>query len=135
MHYNNSRCSFQQILKAYQRLNASQWVIGMHVAFLCNRKMSVKVGNHLSEPQDVTGGAVQGSVLGVLDHNAALENLDDNISLQTEKYVDDVTLVEIVPGDVGSMVDNSVSPPMHTFKPEKTKKTLINFRKCVRLKD
>ena len=83
-----SRCSYQQILKSYKRLNASQWLIAMHGAFLTDRKMSVKVGNVMSEPKSVTGGAVQGSVLGVIDHNAVLEDIDEDIRITSEKYVE-----------------------------------------------
>ena len=61
-----SRCSYQQILDSYVRLGASQWLIDMHAAFLRDRSMHVKVGNVLSAAFPVTGGAVQGSVLGCL---------------------------------------------------------------------
>ena len=60
-------CKFsthQEILKAYQRLNASQWLINMHSAFLQGRTMVVKVGTELSEAIKITGGAVQGWYLG-----------------------------------------------------------------------
>ena len=53
--------------------------MSMHAAFLKNRKMRVKIGNVLSEETEITGGAVQGSVLGVMDHNAVLEYIDDDI--------------------------------------------------------
>ena len=66
----------------------------MHPAFLVNRHMRVKVGNVLSNPVAVTGGAVQGSILGVLDHNAVLENIDSTFSQPATKYVDDLTLEE-----------------------------------------
>ena len=33
-----SRCSFQEMLKAYKDLNASQWCTDMHAAFLTNRQ-------------------------------------------------------------------------------------------------
>ena len=46
---------------------------------LTERTMSVKIGTTLSNPRPVTGGAVQGSVLGVLDHNVVLNNLDDGL--------------------------------------------------------
>ena len=49
----------------------------MHAAFLVDRSMTVKIGNTLSPPELVTGGAVQGSVLGVLDHNAVMESVDE----------------------------------------------------------
>ena len=74
-----SRCSFQEILLAYQKLGLSDWGLCMHAAFLDNRRMRVKIGNILSEEKPVTGGAVQGSVLGVLDHNAVLETIDEDI--------------------------------------------------------
>ena len=73
-----SRCSHQEILKAYQRLGLRDWGLSMHAAFLSNRRMRVKIGNLLSEEKIVTGGAVQGSVLGVLDHNAVLEYIDES---------------------------------------------------------
>ena len=52
-----------------------------------------KVGTTTSDPCRITGGAVQGSVLGILDHNAVLESLDDNLlQIHTAKYVDDITV-------------------------------------------
>ena len=74
-----SKCTYKEILSAYRRLNASQWLINMHKAFLEERTMVVKVGTEISEPVRITGGAVQGSVLGILNHNAVLESLDDNL--------------------------------------------------------
>ena len=59
--------------------------------------MTVKVGNTLSEPQSVTGGApgvVQGSVLGVLDHNLVMERVDEEFVSDSHKYVDDLTTTE-----------------------------------------
>ena len=47
----------------------------------------------------LTGGAVQGSVLGVLDHNAVMEGVDDDFVSTSHKYVDDLTTTEkIGPG-------------------------------------
>ena len=92
-----SRCSYQEILSAYAALHASQWTIGMHAAFLSGRKMSVKIGSCLSEPLSVTGGAVQGSILGVMDHNAVLEDIDNRLPDKTmQKYVDDATITECI---------------------------------------
>ena len=68
-----SKCPYKEILTAYSRLNASQWLLNMHRAFLQERTMVVKVRTTISDPQRNTGGAVQGSVLGILDHNAVLE--------------------------------------------------------------
>ena len=80
-----SRCSYQQILVAYQKLGAPLWVINMHAAFLTNRAMQVKIWHVLSPQVAVTGGAVQGSILAVMDHNAVLEDVDDNFRLPAEK--------------------------------------------------
>ena len=92
-----SRCSHQQILLAYEKLGADQWLLDMHAAFLTDRQMSVKVGNKKSCLHAVTGGAVQGSILGVLDHNAVMEFIDDDFENMSLKYVDDMTTVESLP--------------------------------------
>ena len=79
----------------------SDWGISMHAAFLTERHMRVKVGNIISDKHHVTGGAVQGSVLGVLDHNAVIEFLDEDIAYQdVYKYVDDLTVDEEIPQDI-----------------------------------
>ena len=67
-----SRCSHQEILKSYQKLGLSDWGIAMHAAFLKDRKMRVKIGNVLSDEMKITGGALKGSVLGVMDRNTCL---------------------------------------------------------------
>ena len=77
------------------QLAATQWVIDMHAAFLIGRLMQVKVGNTLSPRLNVTGGAVQGSVLGVMDHNAVMEGVDEDFLMEPHKYVDDLTSTEI----------------------------------------
>ena len=97
-----SRCSHQLILKSYVKLGASQWIIDMHAAFLNNRFMQVKVGNTLSEKLAVTGGAVQGTVLGVMDHNACMESVDEGFHTDSFKYVDDLTSTEEIEHDANS---------------------------------
>ena len=74
----------------------------MHAAFLQNRYMRVKVGNTLSSKKSVTGGAVQGSVLGVMDHNAVMEVVDDDFLTDSHKYVDDLTATEVIGREAGS---------------------------------
>ena len=116
-----SRCSHQEIVKAYSEVGASSWCLKMHATFLSERSMSVKLGTVLSEPLPVTGGAVQGSVLGVLDHNVVLNNLDDDLlSIYIAKYVDDMTLIDMVDNTVQTVVDTSPVKPLHTIYPEKT---------------
>ena len=116
-----SRCSYQEILLAYKRLGLSDWGLKMHAAFLTNRRMRVKIGNILSDKQAVTGGAVQGSVLGVLDHNAVMEFVDKDLNEETEvyKYVDDLTLEETIDKEIPSLVDTSNEKPVHLFRPPK----------------
>ena len=55
----------------------------MHAAFLDGRIIWVKFGNKLSDEQEVTGGAVQRSVLGVMDHNAVVELFDKDTNMWT----------------------------------------------------
>ena len=43
-----SRCSYQEVLSAYHKMGASQWLLDMHASFLTDRIMSVKVGNIMS---------------------------------------------------------------------------------------
>ena len=61
--------------------------------------MSVKLGNILSKPQKVTGVAVQGSVLGVLDHNVVLNDPDNGVhdNLYIAKNINDMTLIDAIP--------------------------------------
>ena len=77
-------------------------MLDMHAAFLMGRSMQVKVGNELSGIQSVTGGAVQGSVLGVMDHNAVMEIVDEDFLTDSHKYVDDLTTTETIERDAGS---------------------------------
>ena len=125
-----SRCSFQDVMAAYRDLNALQWRIDMRNAFLTNRRMQVKVGNILSDPILVTGGVVQGSILGVLDHNAVLENNDSDFMQPTSKYVDDMTLVENTTHSAPSIVDfnDTLGKECHTFQAKLTQRTMGNKR-------
>ena len=78
----------------------------MYAAFLKERKMKLKTGNVLSDEQCVTGGAVQGSVLGVMDHNVVMEFVDENMfDQEIYKYVDDLTLNEEIAKDINFLVD------------------------------
>ena len=116
-----SRCSHQEILLAYKDVGASSWLLKMHAAFLRERTMQVKLGTYLSEPLRVTGGAVQGSVLGVLDHNVVLNNLDDDhLGIYEAKYIDDMTLVDVAPNDIPTDIDNTGNRPHHTIYPQRS---------------
>ena len=75
-----------------------------------------KGGFRLVGSPGITGGAVQGSVLGILDHNAVLESLDDDIfNTYIAKYLDDMTLVESVPKDIDVEEDCTGNIPLHTI--------------------
>ena len=67
----------------------------MHAAFLTGRSMQVKVGNTFFSKSCSHGGAVQDSVLGVMDHNAAMESVDERFLTGSHKYVDDLTATEL----------------------------------------
>ena len=102
-----SRCAHKEILAAYKRLGLSDWGICMHAAFLRDRKMHVKIGNMMSDQKSVTGGAVQGSVLGIMDHNAVLEFINDDIEQDMYKYIDDLTLEDLITKDVPYLCDST----------------------------
>ena len=70
--------------------------------------MQVKVGNILSALTPITRGAVQGSILGVMDHNAVLESIEEHcaFNLTAEKYVDDLTVVEEIPKETPCMTES-----------------------------
>ena len=89
----------------------------MHAAFLKCRTMLVKLGTILSSPKEVTGGTVQGSVLGVLDHNVVLNDLDSEIdrsTVYTAKFVDDLTVIDVI---VSQPTISSRNLSYHTTQP------------------
>ena len=126
-----SRCGHQEILEAYKRVGASNWLLRMHAAFLMDRTMAVKLGITLSTPRRVTGGAVQGSVLGVMDHNVVLNDIDEGISEEcyVAKYIDDLTVIEKVKKEVRTRIDTTANRPLHTIHPEKTQEAFNNLKK------
>ena len=67
--------------------------------------------------------------MGVLDHNAVLETVDEDFSLQAEKYVDDLTIFEPIgvgrPGLIEA--DGSVA-----YQARSSQKSLENIEeKCL----
>ena len=68
----------------------------------------------------MTGGAVQGSVLGVLDHNAVVEYINDEIDQDVYKYIDNLTLAEAIPQNIDSIIDNTGGIQTHYFRPPTT---------------
>ena len=91
--------------------------------------MSVKVGTFTSDPVRITGGAVQGSVLGTLDHNVVLEDLDDGLlDLYIAKYVDDIALLESVSKETPVEEDLTGSRIKHTIHPPKSQAALETIK-------
>ena len=93
--------------------------------------MSVKLGTVLSTPKPVTGGAVQGSVLGVLDHNVCLNDLDRDIPEETyvAKYVDDLTIIDTAPNTVPTQVDSTGTRPLHINHSNKTQESFDSIKR------
>ena len=50
---------------------------------------------------------MQGSILGVLDHNAVLEFVDEGFTVEAQKYVDDMTTIESMPKGATPYMDES----------------------------
>ena len=73
--------------------------------------------NILSHEFPVTGGAVQGSVLGVMDHNAVMEFVNKGLDESSYKHVDDLTVQETIDKNISCTIDSSGNRPIHTFKP------------------
>ena len=68
-----NRLDFAWCLKALKLKGACRQLIQIVASFLTNREMMVKVGNTLSDPRSVLGGVPQGSLLGVLLFNIAID--------------------------------------------------------------
>ena len=89
-----NRINHNHCLGSLARLGASNEVLRLHAAFLSSRTMAVRVGSTMSGPRRVNGGCVQGCLLGILQHNVCLEGLDDDLNVETSKYMDDMSVVE-----------------------------------------
>ena len=89
--------------------------------------MTAKVGNVVSRPKPVTGGAVQGSILGVLDHNAVIEFVDEDFTIRTEKYVDDMTTVESIPNGANYYYDEAYETKL--FHATETENSIQKLKK------
>ena len=80
-----------------------------------------------------TGGAVQGSVLGVLDHNAVMETVDNDFNEPGKKYVDDLTTLEKIPHGAAAIVSEcedsgSRSGLLKSFHAEEMEKNIANLQ-------
>ena len=92
--------------------------------------MHVKVGNCLSDRREVTGGAVQGSVLGVMDHNAVIEGVDQNLLTECHKYVDDLTTTETIGPEADgylAVVGGEEKPMFHAPDSEENLQSVMDY--------
>lgn len=73
-----NRLDFAECLKALKRKGACRQLIPLVASFLTDRHMTFKIGNTLSGLRLVLGGVPQGSLLGVLLFNLAIDSYDAN---------------------------------------------------------
>ena len=74
-----NRLDHSHILASYARLGASTQVVALFAAFLHGRVMRVKVGDVLSVPRPVNGGAPQGSCAGVQMYAVGIDDMDTGL--------------------------------------------------------
>ena len=101
---------------------------------LTNRTQAVRIGNVLSDWTHTHGIISQGTKMGVTLFSVMINRLlrDSNVR---EKYVDDTTVVEILPRNSINLLDLAVRDT-HSFcidrkmklNPRKCKEMLINFK-------
>lgn len=68
-----NRLDFAWCLQALKSKGACAPLIRIIASFLTNRQMMVKIGSTFSDPKSVLGGVPQGSLLGVLLFNVAID--------------------------------------------------------------
>ena len=71
-----NRLDFYHCLKCLARRGANEKIVALVASFLSDRVMTVKIGNSFSTPKPVMGGVPQGSRLGVLLFNLAIDDFE-----------------------------------------------------------
>ena len=73
-----NRLDFAECLRALKRKGACQQLIRIVASFLTDRQMTVRIGSAFSDFRVVLGGVPQGSLLGVLLFNLAIDSYEAN---------------------------------------------------------
>ena len=68
-------------------------------------------------------------MLGVLDHNAVLNDLDkgSDKELYIAKYIDDMTLIDAIPTETPFTSDNTGNRILQTLRPERSETAFNNI--------
>ena len=81
-----------------------RWV----AAFLLDRSQFVQIGSFASSPKTLNGGILQGTKLAPMVFALMVNELVNNWSLGA-KFVDDLTIMEVIPGNSSSIMRHVVS--------------------------
>jgi hypothetical protein len=92
------------VIKKLIQLGIPDLLIRWVCSFLYNRQQRVKIGNILSNWVTLKGAMPQGSWLGPLTFLILIDDLEP--SCLTHKYIDDVTLTEIIAKGQNSQMDS-----------------------------
>ena len=84
-------------LRAFQRKGASNQVVALLLAFLSERKMTVRVGKSRSDPRSINAGAPQRSVLGCFLFNIGIDDIEEDVVYTTTGRTDLHGSLEVLP--------------------------------------
>ena len=121
------------LMRELAQLNVHPALLSWIAAFLTNRKQAVRIGGTLSDWLPLKGGVPQGTKLGVILFTVMTNKFLSDWRLHI-KYVDDTSVLEIIPRNSISLL-NTVASDIHQFakshnmrlNPAKCKEMRINF--------